>query len=400
MPKALLFDFGGTLDADGLTWKERFQALCDVSDRAFYDADDALVGTIPKSATLRDILVRLALPFEKFEADAIAHLRDNAALLRHLRKRYRIAIVSNFYGNLEAVCREHGIEADAYIDSVDVGCTKPDPKIFQAALTALGCEPKDAIFIGDSPHRDMAGARAIGMPHIWLTPDRDARGCCPGDRVIHHLRDLILAGGIIAAGEGSRLRGAGVPKPLVEVGGVPLIERAIRNFEAAGIDRLVVVFNESETDCRDFVRQRFPHVEVILKTTASSYETFVLVHEALGERAVISTVDAVCPAADFVRFVRAAERRDGVVLALTPFVDDERPLWVDVAPDGRINRIGGTSGNAVTAGIYVVPPELPSGDFGRLREFLAALASQFGEMIEKVVDVDRPEDVVVAERSL
>jgi NDP-sugar pyrophosphorylase family protein len=44
-----------------------------------------------------------------------------------------------------------------------------------------------------------------------------------------------LSGGIIAAGDGSRLRQAGwtVPKPMVPVAGVPLIESTIRNFVAA-----------------------------------------------------------------------------------------------------------------------------------------------------------------------
>ena len=57
-----------------------------------------------------------------------------------------------------------------------------------------------------------------------------------------------LLGGIIAAGEGSRLRQAGwiVPKPMVPVAGVPLIESAIRNFVAAGITPTRV----SWTDCR------------------------------------------------------------------------------------------------------------------------------------------------------
>jgi len=213
-----------------------------------------------------------------------------------------------------------------------------------------------------------------------------------------------MTGGIIAAGEGSRLRDAGVAKPLVRVGGVPLVERVIRNFLAAGIERIVVVFNEEEEECRDYVRAHFPNVDVILKTTRSSFETFQLVRDTIGDRALISTVDAVCATDDFVRFARAAERHD-VVLALTQFVDDEKPLWVTVAPDGRITTIGGSSGDAVTAGIYAMPPSLPiGGDFERLRDFLAALVRggvpAYGELIGKVIDVDRPEDVLVAERSL
>ena len=73
-----------------------------------------------------------------------------------------------------------------------VGISKPDPRIFMAAVDALGIEPDRAVMVGDSLARDMVGARAAGMAHIWLTPEpaRQGRPCCPGDRVIPSLRDL------------------------------------------------------------------------------------------------------------------------------------------------------------------------------------------------------------------
>ena len=87
-----------------------------------------------------------------------------------------------------------------------------------------------------------------------------------------------LRGGIIAAGEGSRLRRAGftVPKPLVPVAGVPLIASVIRNFQAAGITSIRIIVNEEERECAQWVRSR-PAIdaELIVKTTASSLESFV-----------------------------------------------------------------------------------------------------------------------------
>src|SRR5262245_35251905 len=67
--KAILFDFGGTLDADGVPWKDRMRRLCRLEgilddgapfDRVFYAADDALVGTIPVSLSLRNTVALLA----------------------------------------------------------------------------------------------------------------------------------------------------------------------------------------------------------------------------------------------------------------------------------------------------------------------------------------------------
>ena len=221
-----------------------------------------------------------------------------------------------------------------------------------------------------------------------------------------------LAGGIIAAGEGSRLRQSGyaMPKPLVPIAGVPLIESVIRNFRAARIGPLAIIVNEQELPCVDWVRCRFPDLDVdfIVKTTASSLESFgEVIRRHRGGRMLVSTVDAWCVEADFVRFVQAAARRpaDATVLAVTPLIADEKPLRVIMAPDGRVTAIGGDSGDLVTAGMYLVPETVrelpPPPGLGRLREFLAWLvrsgAPVFGEVIEQVVDVDRADDVALAE---
>jgi NDP-sugar pyrophosphorylase family protein len=221
-----------------------------------------------------------------------------------------------------------------------------------------------------------------------------------------------LRGGIIAAGEGSRLRADGfvVPKPMVTVGGVPLIESVIGNFVAAGITSLVVIVNEDERECARWLEARFPalHLTCIVKTTPSSLRSFAEVVSAPGPgRMLVSTVDAWCPTGDFVRFVEAARRHPVArsVLGLTPFVADENPLRATVDGGGRITALGGDSGGLVTAGLYLVSERVraaaPGARHGRLREFLAALVAEgeplYGEIIPRVVDVDRAEDVALAE---
>jgi NDP-sugar pyrophosphorylase family protein len=222
----------------------------------------------------------------------------------------------------------------------------------------------------------------------------------------------IDSGAVIAAGEGSRLRdfAAGVPKPLLQVAGAPLIAHVLDNFEAAGIRSAAVIFNESERDCEAFVRERYPKLvrTILIKSTRSSLESFRAILEAAPPgRLLVSTVDAFCPRKDFVKFVRRAEAApsDATVLAVTRYVHDEKPLWVNLARHGRVSAIGGSRGDAVTAGIYVFPEKLRTlaipRTLGRLREFLAWLASEDHPIeaveIEKVVDVDRAEDVAAAE---
>lgn len=215
---ALLFDFGGTLDADGVTWKDRFFALWraegaadlpEAFDPVFYRADDALVGAIPDTLSFEGTVRRLtagiasglavrddrviARVADRFLDDAHRHLRRNRALLARLGARYRLGLVSNFYGNLETVCHNTAILSlfGVVVDSVRVGFSKPDPRIFRQALDGLGVAAPDATFVGDSAPRDMAGARALGMRHIWLIAGPSpGRPCCPGDAMIHSLVDV------------------------------------------------------------------------------------------------------------------------------------------------------------------------------------------------------------------
>jgi NDP-sugar pyrophosphorylase family protein len=220
----------------------------------------------------------------------------------------------------------------------------------------------------------------------------------------------LVSGAVIAAGEGSRLKSLGVPKPLVEVGGVPLIEHVLGNFEAAGIASAAVIFNEAEKDVAALVRARFGRLvsKIVVKSTRSSLESFrEMLAAAPPGRLLVSTVDAWCPREDFVRFVeRARELPAGAtVLGVTRFVDDEKPLWVTTSRGGRVKVVGGASGDAVTAGIYVFPERVRKmtipGELGRLRDFLAWLAKSGEEIhaveIPKVVDVDRVEDLAEAQ---
>ena len=75
------------------------------------------------------------------------------------------------------------------MDSAVVGAEKPDRRIFEAALSAVGVAPAEALFVGDSLTRDMAGALALGMPHVWIRSG-EGSACCAGDNVIARVSDL------------------------------------------------------------------------------------------------------------------------------------------------------------------------------------------------------------------
>jgi len=221
----------------------------------------------------------------------------------------------------------------------------------------------------------------------------------------------ILQGGIIAAGDGSRLRADGyhVSKPMVPVGGRPLIALALDRFRAVGIRRLTIVINETSEDCRQWLEEHAADfdLDLIVRKTPSSYATFKLVTGRLvGAPAVITTVDAVMPVKDFQLFAKSASShpKDAVVLGLTDLVDDENPLWATLASDGHIQKLGGSKGTHVTAGLYWLPARRlleAATDFPRLRDYLGWLVAEghpvYGVALPRVFDIDRASDIVAAE---
>ena len=95
----------------------------------------------------------------------------------------RLGIVSNADGLIGQRLREReilqvgpgmGVEVDCVIDSGEVGVMKPDPRIFQIALDAIGIDAQDAWYVGDMPGFDVVGARRAGLRPFVLTraPER------------------------------------------------------------------------------------------------------------------------------------------------------------------------------------------------------------------------------------
>ena len=176
----------------------------------FYAADDALVGGVPDTLSIEDTIGRLATGVvgairpgdgalaarvaTRFLDAARAQIERNRPILARLSARYHLGIVSNFYGNLPAVCANLQIRSffRVIVDSTQVGISKPDPRIFLRAVEELGVPLADAVFVGDSPARDMAGARGVGMRHIWVAGEalQHAEPCCPGDHVVRSLEEV------------------------------------------------------------------------------------------------------------------------------------------------------------------------------------------------------------------
>jgi putative hydrolase of the HAD superfamily len=113
---------------------------------------------------------------------------DTHALLDSLRARGLLTgLVSNAFDPgwlLHQDLADMGLaeRLDAAVFSSEVGLRKPHPVVFEAALSALGVEPKEALFVGDRRYEDMRGAKELGMTTVqafWFRADDDERGLDP-----------------------------------------------------------------------------------------------------------------------------------------------------------------------------------------------------------------------------
>lgn len=228
-----------------------------------------------------------------------------------------------------------------------------------------------------------------------------------------------MKAGIIAAGEGSRLAGSGTIKPMINIAAKPLITWVVGGMRSAGCKDFVVLTNSRGGAVAPCLTAAFPDVkfDFITADTASSFESFRLVCKRINETAtngefVVSTVDALIRPDDVERFIRECPASKAYAgLALTTYVDDEKPLWADADANGRVTALGekATAKDAVTCGLYYMTrsaaERLPAAErHSRLRDFLGELVAS-GEFIKgvtlsKSLDVDRPEDLIAAEKFL
>lgn len=201
MIKGILFDYGGTIDTNGLHWAnvlwESYQRnQVNVDREAFAEAYKygekalAIKPIIQPHHVFYDVLflkVQQQFSFLKeqgFELDEAAieaiasecnqfartNVEKAAPVLAQLAQGYPLVMVSNFYGNINQVLLDFGISSyfQAVVESAVVGVRKPNPQIYQLGVDLLGLAPQECVVIGDSYSKDIQPAKAIGCRSIWL----------------------------------------------------------------------------------------------------------------------------------------------------------------------------------------------------------------------------------------
>lgn len=226
---------------------------------------------------------------------------------------------------------------------------------------------------------------------------------------------------ILAAGQGSRFVREGVssPKPMVELLGVPMIERLIRELMKCDCESISIVINAAMTSLGDRLRRLRDDegLPLIVRPIESDNSFYSLVRacEGLEGRFIALSVDTVFSADEFRGYVDAVGRcSDGeLLMALTRYVDDESPLYARMSADGAQvtdYRYGGRPFDGkpiVSAGIYGLTAEAVASVNGArsLSDFQRLLAKddRFAVRpyeLSKAFDVDCTHDRIAAERYL
>lgn len=227
---------------------------------------------------------------------------------------------------------------------------------------------------------------------------------------------------IIAAGEGSRLaeEGIDVPKPLVKLCGMPMIERLVNIFRKNGADEIVIIVNTLNRQTEAYVREMMAREEgkdirLVVKTTPSSMHSFFELSRYLEDAPFcLTTVDTIFRECEFADYIKAFKEGnvDGM-MAVTDYVDDEKPLYVEVDEGMAITGFFDTPSDCryISGGVYCLLPSalktlrrcMEEGR-SRMRNFQRALVEDNLSLkaypFQKILDVDHAADVEKAEEFL
>lgn len=204
--QGVIFDYGGTIDTNSRHWaevlwskyvehgvpvdKESFREAYVFAERALakypfvqprHDFHDVL--SIKAKLQVEWLAEQRKLPMDERQLQAYATqvadgcyayvlevLKITRPVVEALAKKYKLVLVSNFYGNIQTILKDFGLSGffSEIVESSVVGVRKPDPAIYRLGVEAMGMEAKHVLVVGDSFSKDVVPAKAVGCRVAWL----------------------------------------------------------------------------------------------------------------------------------------------------------------------------------------------------------------------------------------
>ena len=199
--KGIIFDYGGTIDTNGIHWgefieaeyhkagtgisKELFREAYVYAERALAKSpiispEDTFHTLLEKKTALQaEYLAQQNAPITLEQREAITEgcykkvidtLTTTRAIVEKLASEYPMVLVTNFYGNMPVVLQEFSLKNifQEIVESSVVGLRKPDPALFALGVKALGLQPQEIVVVGDSYRKDIHPSRTLGCKAVWL----------------------------------------------------------------------------------------------------------------------------------------------------------------------------------------------------------------------------------------
>lgn len=205
--KGVIFDYGGTIDTNSVHWAEVLWAAYEkmqipVEKQDFRDAyvygERAMakhplvkptdnfhqvlrikthlqIGRLHELGQLNAEVTQRLIYAEGVADLCYEHVLDILKMARPvvaaLAAKYKLVLVSNFYGNIETILKDFQLDSyfSSIVESSVVGVRKPDPAIYQLGVDAMGFNAEDIVVIGDSYTKDMVPAKKVGCKAVWLS---------------------------------------------------------------------------------------------------------------------------------------------------------------------------------------------------------------------------------------
>lgn len=226
--KGVLIDFGGTIDTDGRHWYKVFKqayscvapAIEDALLRQAYVYAERTLGKNPiinsQFTFYKTLGTKLSLQtdFLRENGCSVTELQSKNILdccysvvttninkvahpeLESLSERCPLVLVTNFYGNMNSVLKEFGLDSyfTGIVESAVEGVRKPNPDIFRIAVNRLGVLPADTVMIGDSLSKDILPAMEVGCKSVWLKgeqwEDESVSATCSPNFIVSTLKGV------------------------------------------------------------------------------------------------------------------------------------------------------------------------------------------------------------------
>lgn len=197
--QGVIFDYGGTIDTNSRHWaevlwakyvehqipvdKESFREAYVFGERAlakypfvqpWHDFHDVL--SIKAKLQMEWLAEQRKLPMDELKLQSYATkvadscyeyvldiLQVTRPVVEELSKKYKLVLVSNFYGNIQTILKDFGLLDffDEIIESSVVGVRKPDPAIYRLGVDAMGFVAKNVLVVGDS------FSKMLFLPKRW-----------------------------------------------------------------------------------------------------------------------------------------------------------------------------------------------------------------------------------------